>query len=102
MAPPVVLKAVRAVRTFSLFEFISFRTTGAFWICCAGVALYANNSQRKRMRDLYPDYDRLRQTQGAQLMGAKGQELEDIRRYNDMVRGMRNEVQELKSRASKA
>ncbi len=44
------------------------------------------------MLKLYPDYEELARSQGSMYAGAKSQELNDVRRYNNMVQNMRSDI----------
>lgn len=59
---------------------------------CSVLLVWANVAQYKRLKPLYPDYNRYLKEEGGRMVAAKQQELMDVTRYNGMVRAMRQDV----------
>ena len=92
MAPSLPMRAVRAIRTFDVRGFIHEHPTRIYWGLFGAFCVGANIAQYRRMRHIYPNYDRYASLQGGQYNEAKSQELADVRRYNNMVDGMRKDL----------
>lgn len=91
---PLYLRAVRQLRTFNPRSFLHEHTTIVYCIVAAGVIGALNYKQWKRMKSIYPDYDKYAKLQGARYNEAKQQELHDVMRYNDMVTQMRDDMKQ--------
>jgi hypothetical protein len=88
----VFLRGVRAFRTFEPRQFLHKHPTRIYMAVAGFGVIAANVLQYRRMRSIYPDYDKYAKIQGAQYSEAKTQELCDVMRYNNMVDTMRHDI----------
>jgi hypothetical protein len=87
-----VLGMIRRVRTFDPRAFVHGHPLGIYLTTVAGIFVFANYKQVERCKKMYPDYDAFAKTQGGMYNEAKMQELHDVKRYNNMVNSMRDDL----------
>lgn len=87
-----MLSVVRFVRTFSLSTSCRSHPFGWYLSLCAALVVWANYAQYQRLKPMFPQYDRYSREEGGRLMEAKRQELAEVTRYNNMVGGMRRDL----------
>lgn len=86
------LRAVRAIRTFEVKGNIQRHPFIVYSIMCSVLIGWANYAQYSRLSGLFPNYDAYRKNEGGRMLDAKRQEFADVLRYNNMVKGMRNDL----------
>jgi hypothetical protein len=87
-----LMRVVRRVRNFSPRAFLHSSPTAVYLGIFGCIVTVANVAQYRRMKSIYPDYDKYAKMQGARYNEAKTQELFDVNRYNNMVSSMRQDI----------
>ena len=88
------LRVARYLRLSDPYQWIKVHSLTVWGTVCVGFGGYFNWYQYRRMQRLYPDYDKVRETSGAQYADTKVQELADVRGYNVEVEKMRRDLAE--------
>jgi hypothetical protein len=86
------LRVARAVRTFEVKGNIQRHPFIVYGMLCSALVGWANYAQYARLAGLYPNYETYRSNEGGRMLDAKRQEFADVLRYNNMVKGMRNDL----------
>lgn len=86
------LRIVRRVRTFDLKVSVQRHPFVTYGVLCSVLVGWANYAQYSRLSPLFPDYESFRHKEGGRMLDAKRQEFADVMRYNNMVQGMRNDL----------